>query len=323
MTRTRILFIIVLLLIASVTSYFTFDMLQPDTNNHINNPHDPDQIAVNATLTQMNKNGTIAHAVSTPRLEHYPYQDSTSFVKPDINIMNKSQNPWHITADRGTSQQGSTTIQLINNVKLHQATGPNNTELTITTSAVTIYAKEKHIITDQPVTIIKPGTIIKAVGAEAYVNSKIVNLLSNVREKHVPNNKKTIYLNSDQASYNRKTHVSTYTGKVKFSQETSHLTADKLVIYDNKKNNKIYKMVAFGNRAHYSTLPEGKQDVIHAKANTITYYLQKNTAVLTGNAEVTQKGNRMRGPHIVYNTKRNTVLLNLSTKNQARITFQP
>ena len=101
-----------------------------------------------------------------------------------------------------------------------------------------------------------------------------------------------------------------------------HLFAEKLVVYDNK-NNKVYKIVAFGKRAHYSTLPDGKKDILNAKANIIQYYPLKNTAILIGDAEVTQKSSTMRGPHITYNMQQQTVLLNPSPKNQAKISFQP
>jgi lipopolysaccharide export system protein LptA len=129
-------------------------------------------------------------------------------------------------------------------------------------------------------------------------------------------------LTADKAFYNRTTHISTYRGHINFSQGTTHLQANELVIYDGK-NNKIYKIVAFGNQAHYSTIPNKKQKVLNAKADIIKYYPQKNTAILVGHAEVTQKGNRMRGPSITYNNKQQTILLNPSSKNQAHITFQP
>ena len=130
------------------------------------------------------------------------------------------------------------------------------------------------------------------------------------------------YLTAARATYNRKTHVSKYFGNIHFSQGTERLLADKLVVYDTK-DNKVYKIVAFGKPAHYSVLPDGKKHMLYASANKIEYYPQKHTAVLTGNAKVTQKGNIMRGPHIIYNMQKQTVLLHSSAKNRAKITFQP
>lgn len=134
---------------------------------------------------------------------------------------------------------------------------------------------------------------------------------------------KTTHMTADKVVYNRNSHISTYIGHVKFSQGTTSLTADKVIVYDRENSNKIYKIVAFGKRAHYSTLPEGKKALLHAKANTIKYYPQKNIAILIGNAEVTQKDNSMSGMRITYNTKKDTILLTPKTKGRARVVFQP
>jgi LPS export ABC transporter protein LptC len=159
------------------------------TKTHFDQPHNPDAIAINVTYTQMDENGMVHHIIYTPKLIHYPYQNSSAFQEPDITIINLPENPWHITADQGTSQYGTNIINLLNNVKLHQAAGPHNTALTITTNAATIHAHEKYVTTDQAITVKKPGTTITAVGAEAYVDKKTINLLSEVKEKYVPNKK--------------------------------------------------------------------------------------------------------------------------------------
>ncbi len=188
MSKKQVFFTIVILLIAGITSCFTLHLMKI-SKSHINQPHNPDVIVINAVYTQMDDNGMVHHIVHIPKLTHYPYQDSSAFQKPDIIIMDSPKTPWHITADRGTSQYGTTTINLLDNVKLHQAAGPQNSELTITTDAATIYSHKKYVTTNRPITITKPGTTIKAVGAEAYLDKKIINLLSQVKEKYVPSKK--------------------------------------------------------------------------------------------------------------------------------------
>ena len=135
--------------------------------------------------------------------------------------------------------------------------------------------------------------------------------------------KKTAYLNSDRAHYNRTTHISTYIGHINFKQGTTHLKAEKLVIYDNQNTNKVYKIVAFGQQAHYSTLPDGKQDMLNAEANTITYYPAKKIAILHGDGEITQDGDKLTGPHIEYNINKQTILVTPAKKNLATIILQP
>ena len=137
------------------------------------------------------------------------------------------------------------------------------------------------------------------------------------------NQQKTAYISSDHSNYNRITHVSTYSGHVHYTQGTSELNADKVVIYDDLKTNKVYKIVAFGDRAEYITLPDGKKEKLHALAKTIEYYPKKNIAILITDAEITQGGETMKGAHITYDITKGTILLKPAAKKRAIITFQP
>jgi len=189
MNKKQIFFTIVILVIAGITSWFTWHIIKISSKTHIDQPHNPDSIIINATYTQMDANGNIHHIIHTPKLVHYSYQDATTFQNPDITIINAIGNPWHITADKGNSQYGTTIINLLNNVRLHQAASANNSELTITTVAATIYAHKKYITTANPVTVKKPGIIITAVGANAYLDKKNINLLSQLKEQYDPEKK--------------------------------------------------------------------------------------------------------------------------------------
>lgn len=189
MSRRTIILTLVVLIIAAISSWFTWHAIESGTNSHINKPKNPDAIGYNVTYMQMDAEGKLKHKVYSPKLIHFPYKDSSTFITPRIVVMNDPANPWVITADKGSSTQGITTIYLIGNVKVHQAPGPHNTELTITTSKATIKGHQKFVETDQPVTIIKPGTVITAVGANANLKTKVINLLSNVKEKYVPQQK--------------------------------------------------------------------------------------------------------------------------------------
>ncbi len=186
MNKKQLFSTIIILIIAIVSSWFALHLLYTPTNQHVDNPKNPDAIAFNVTYTQMDQNGNIAHQLYSTRFVHYTFENSSEFQNPKITIMNPNGSPWHITADSGTSQQGSSLIHLVGNVKLYQPPSAKNTELTITTSKATIYSDKKYVTTDQPVKIVKPNTIATAIGANANMETKVVNLLSNVKETYVP-----------------------------------------------------------------------------------------------------------------------------------------
>jgi lipopolysaccharide export system protein LptA len=197
---------------------------------------------------------------------------------------------------------------------VHQDAGAKSKQTTITTNSATIYFAKKYVKTDQLVKIVHEGVLAEAVGASADFNTNVVNLFSQVKEVYVPpeTNKgkpqETAYLNSDRATYDRKNHVSSYFGNIRYTQGASFLHADKLVIYDSEVDNSIEKVVAFGAPAYYSTVPDAKGDRIDAKALRIEYYPEKKIALLIGDGELMQKGNKFSGPYITYDLNKQTIL---------------
>lgn len=110
-----------------------------------------------------------------------------------------------------------------------------------------------------------------------------------------------MHITSDSATYDRNQHTITYDGNVQVEQGTSHLDGDKVIVYQTPTNtNKIEQVIAYGNPAHYSTIPQAGKNRLYIEASKITYSPIKRTVLLEGNGKVTQDGNVFSGPHIWY-----------------------
>ncbi|MBS0350027.1 MAG: lipopolysaccharide transport periplasmic protein LptA [Proteobacteria bacterium] len=106
---------------------------------------------------------------------------------------------------------------------------------------------------------------------------------------------------SDTATYDRNQHTITYQGNVQVEQGSSHLDGDKIVIYQSPtNNNQIEKIIAYGQPAHYNTLPQPNNDRMYVEALVITYDPLKKIVTLEGKGRVNQGGNIFSGPHIWY-----------------------
>jgi len=186
MNKKLLFFTIVLLLTAGITTWLSLQSVKKSTKHHVNKPHNPDSFATNITFVQMDDNGQINDIIYSPKLVHYPYQDSAVFQQPVITIINAKTKPYHITAEKGHSTFGTKIVELIGNVKLHQHAGLNNKALTITTSAATFYPHKKYITTNQFVTISQPGLTTTAIGGSEDLNKKIIKLHSHVKEIYEP-----------------------------------------------------------------------------------------------------------------------------------------
>ncbi|HVV68781.1 MAG TPA: lipopolysaccharide transport periplasmic protein LptA [Gammaproteobacteria bacterium] len=106
---------------------------------------------------------------------------------------------------------------------------------------------------------------------------------------------------ADKFQTNQKTGITIFTGHVQMDQGTTHLTADKVTVY-NGEHGRINKAIAVGAPAHYSTLPdnEKKNRMMDAYGKTIEYYPQLRKAVILGDGIVIQGPNRLNGEHIIY-----------------------
>lgn len=187
MNRKLIATTIILLTAAGMTSWLTIRAVKSKANSHINKPHNPNAFMTNITYTEMNKDGTPHNIVFVKTGKHFQANNASSFTQPNITIYNQKQNPWIITAASGNSINGTKLIHLIGNVKLHQAAGVHNKELTVTTTAATVLPNDKIVKTDQKVTILQSGITVTAIGAIANGKTKTLKLLSNVQETYVPN----------------------------------------------------------------------------------------------------------------------------------------
>ncbi len=107
------------------------------------------------------------------------------------------------------------------------------------------------------------------------------------------------YFNADTISLNQQQGTTIYGGHVHMQQGSTSLSADKVTVYKNKSG-VTYQIIAIGNPAYYSSVPEDKAAPINASGRTIVYYPLKKIAVIWWDGYVVQGKNSLKGEHIVY-----------------------
>jgi lipopolysaccharide export system protein LptA len=115
--------------------------------------------------------------------------------------------------------------------------------------------------------------------------------------------KEPVQLSADSAVCSRQKteNVCTYSGNAKFIQGTTHLEAPIISVY--KDNNKINKIVASGEMAHYSTQLDENNKIINAQAKVISVFPDKKLMTLAGNSQLSENQNKFSGPYIEYQLK--------------------
>lgn len=136
-------------------------------------------------------------------------------------------------------------------------------------------------------------------------------------------NQQPIYIDSDTASYDEKTGISTYSGKVVYSQGTLVVRSDVMTFY--MKDGQINKITVVGKPATFKQSPgEGKED-INGHSLIGEYYPSTAKLFLIKEAVVSQGGNKSSSDLIIYDTKNSVIKAGDTTTatKRVRTVFEP
>lgn len=140
----------------------------------------------NVHATAYDKLGHVKDVLVSPRVTHL-YKDNTTLADhPYVTATAKSGPPWQIHAEHGKLLNGKEEVQLWGNVNITQPAGIGSQNTTLLTSKITYYPQRKFAETDQPVTIMQPGTVIHGIGMTADLNKGLINILHHTQGQYDP-----------------------------------------------------------------------------------------------------------------------------------------
>jgi lipopolysaccharide export system protein LptA len=120
-----------------------------------------------------------------------------------------------------------------------------------------------------------------------------------------PNSTAPIEIESDQATLDDKTGLSTYTGNVIISQAQTRLEADFIMV--SSKDRKITSIKATGSPAHFVQLNDIQNTSTHGYGNTISYSTELESLTFTGEARLLQDENSFSGEVIEYDVVKKAI----------------
>ncbi len=133
------------------------------------------------------------------------------------------------------------------------------------------------------------------------------------------------HLAADRVDLNQLTHSGTYHGNVQFEQGTTHLSAHKVMTQGDKNNRLIYAQAQGLPTVlvHYSEKTSPKKPLLHAYAQVIHYYPQRNVIKLIGQARIVQGSNSFSAPTIIYDTVKQHVVSESQGTKRTKIIIYP
>ena len=180
-------YIISIMMIIAVTAAILITLTnQAGTSTHKNDTQIPDAYMENVTAIILDKLGKVSMKIVTPKMTHYAKDDTTDFIDPQITLYHKSPNPWFIASKTAKAWDGIDNLVFNTDVTIHHPADYNNPATLIKTSTLTVHPNEKTAETVEPITMIQPNSIMKAVGMQADMDSGNIKLLSQAQGEYVP-----------------------------------------------------------------------------------------------------------------------------------------
>ncbi len=153
----------------------------------VNDPKKPDSYMEVVTAMQYGANGKPTMQLITPKMVHYPENDSTDIFAPHVTIYRKSPQPWFIEANFAKTTDGVKEILFWSNVTIHHPSDIENPATSLQTEELTIFPDQQLARTDLAVTFIQPDTTVHAIGMLANLNDNTIKLLSQAQGEYAPN----------------------------------------------------------------------------------------------------------------------------------------
>ncbi|MCZ6659029.1 MAG: lipopolysaccharide transport periplasmic protein LptA [Gammaproteobacteria bacterium] len=130
-----------------------------------------------------------------------------------------------------------------------------------------------------------------------------------------------IHIQAENAEIDQENQQVTYFGSVQINQGTLQVNAERMIV--DYREQKVVRITATGSPARYLQQLEAAEGTVQANASTIIYYTQAERIDLKGNANLTQKGNRITGELIQYDIVAGKVEATAPDKGRVKMVLQP
>lgn len=139
-----------------------------------------------AEIINFNETGRPKSKIIGDQIFHYPDQEDSEIINPNISLFREQGNPVKITADHGWMNKEGTRIFLKGHTIITREKSADNQYSQLKTPELTIWPNKDYVETDKAVKITTDTTIATGVGMKAYLDKEHYYLLNNVTGRHIP-----------------------------------------------------------------------------------------------------------------------------------------
>ena len=181
MTDRRLWLVAALLALFGIALNIVFWITRQRTNEQTYaGPPRSDYTLTDFTLNALDAQGKLSFQTTGPRLSRRGDDGSIFMTTPDYQMVDGNGNPWKGKSDSAWVNKEGTIMKLDGRVEMHRRPAKDLPPIDVVTSNLTTWPKDKKMETAEPATIAQPGSILRGTGMRGDLNTKVLELLSDV-----------------------------------------------------------------------------------------------------------------------------------------------
>lgn len=169
---------LLLALVVAVQVLWLVRREQPDAGD-FSGPPRSDYALLDFTLHALDEHGQLAFTMSGPQSARHP-EDGSMFVTSPDYVLTGDDGPWIGRSDHAWINKEGTELRLAGHVQMEREASIAAAATRIDTADLTAWPRTGKLHTPAPTQIVQPGAVLRGIGMQADLNSKQLELLSDV-----------------------------------------------------------------------------------------------------------------------------------------------
>lgn len=167
-----------LIIMLLLVSYLSVMVLHKPVPKQMKDNTVADMIFEEVTIQDFNPSGELNQVISATRAYHDPGKKMDFYQQPSIQYFKADEAPWHLTSDKGHSNEARDTLFFEQHVIIKQSGSQTKPSTLIKTNSLQYNVKAKTAETRDKITLTQGDTRVKSIGAFINLETHLLKLLS-------------------------------------------------------------------------------------------------------------------------------------------------
>lgn len=173
-----------LLAAAVLSGVWVWQLRKQDAPPSLVGPPRSDYALQDFSLIALDEAGKESFAASGPRLSRHPHLGTLDIEQPRFSSPDASGSVWTSRSERAWVNREGTEMKLLGDALVEGPVQPGVEPLRVRSEVLTLFPRDRRIESAVAVTVTEPGSILTASGLRGELDTRRVELLSDVRIRH-------------------------------------------------------------------------------------------------------------------------------------------